>query len=93
VLEERGELAPILASEAARVIRPGGTFRIVTGDRSAALVSQRTLEAQGVILVGRSARLPAFTAESLEQLLVGSGFWGIVRHPSSAGELVLEATR
>ena len=93
VLEERGALTSVLTGEAARVLRAGGTFRVVTADRMTALANQRTLAAQGVVLVGRSARLPDFTAETLERLLVKSGFVGVVRHPASPGQLILEATR
>ena len=93
VLDRLGDMAIVLTREAARVLRAGGSLRVVTGDRAAALDRQRRLQVQGVALVGLSARLPAFTTESLVRLISDAGFSGAVGRPAGEGEIAVEATR
>jgi hypothetical protein len=93
VLDGLGDMAIVLTGEAARVLRPGGSLRVLSGDRTAALDRHRMLRVQGVILVGLSARLPAFTTETLVQLISDAGFSGAVGRPAGDGEIVVEATR
>ena len=93
VLERLGPLASLLAGEAARVLRPGGTLGVVMADRLAALAHMQELQVQGVDLVGRSARLPVFSAQSLELLLRRSGFEELRIDVTGAGVLTALATR
>jgi glycosyltransferase involved in cell wall biosynthesis len=93
VVDGLGELAAVLAGEAVRVLRSGGTFRVLTADRATALARQQALQVQGVTLVGRDAVLPAFTAHSLERLLVEAGFASVHSQPARDGELIVEAYR
>ena len=93
VLDGLGGMAPVLAQEAARVLRRGGRFRLVTADRAAALARQGELALQGVLLSGSDARLPAFSAGTLDGLLRGAGFSDIVLDPGGPGEIVASASR
>ncbi len=86
-------LAPVLAGEAARVLRCGGILRVTARDRAPALLRLRRLQAEGVDLVGAAGRLPAFTAETLADLLAEAGFAAVERQPAADGVLVVAARR
>lgn len=93
VIESLGPLGAVLATEAGRVLRPGGAFRVRTRDRAAVAASQAVLAVQGVSVVGLDGRLPAYTADALDGLLVDAGFRSVRRRPATAGELAVEALR
>lgn len=93
VVEWLGSRAPILATEAFRVLCPGGVMQILTPDRAAALARKRQLEAQAVVLAGELGRLPPYTAESLDRLLRQAGFTDVRVERTERSELLATATR
>jgi hypothetical protein len=93
VFDRLGLLAPLLAAEAVRVLRPDGVLRVTAPDRLAALARRRSLLSQGIDLVGSAARLPAFSSETMVELLAQAGLRDVHAQEAGGEQLVVAARR